>query len=350
MKIIWMLDNINTLNGMVQVVIGLSNHFTEKGHAVKIYSLYSRESTPFFHLNPEVCVDNLGREWNSTSRADKHNILGQIMENSDADILLTCNEWANSSSVLHRKKFKGKIVLTQHLSCDNFTFRRKVLNSILHRFADAVAVLTEYDKAFYERFGIRNITVIPNAVYITPGAGERTNVICSVGRIVPEKGFDMLIEAFAKIAKDFPDWKLRIWGDGEDRKLLLSRIEKLGLSPQIELPGVTDRVAEELAQSSIYVVSSRWEGLSLAMIEAMSAGNAIVSFDLPCAKDSLTPECGLVIPSGNVDAMADALRKMMTDAAFREKCGAGAYAASRKYNIDNIGQMWFNLFDRLLEK
>lgn len=348
MKILWILDNINTLNGMVQVVIGLSNHFAEKGHTAQICSFFSRESRPFFKLNPEVTVNHLGENWNTCSRMDKHRLLGQIMENSDADIMLTCNEWANSSSVLNKRKFKGKLILTQHLSCDNFSARRKMLNGMFHRFADAVAVLTEADKAFYKKCRAHNIYVIPNAIYNEPKEQPRKqNVVCSVGRVETVKGFDMLVSAFSQIAGDFPDWKLRIWGDGSQRKVLLSKIEELGLSRQIELPGVTDRVAEELAQSSVYVMSSRWEGFSLALVEAMAAGNAIVAFDLPCTKDILNSDSAIIVPRDDVDALADALRRMMSDAALREKCGAGAYAASEKYSIESIGQMWFALFDQL---
>lgn len=180
MKIIWMLDDINTMNGMVQVVIGLSNYFTEKGHAVQIYSLFSKKSTPFFRLSPEVSVEHLGRSWSETTRVDRHIILGRVMNNSDADIMLTCNEWANTSSILQKRKFKGKLILTQHLSCDNFSIKRKLMNGILHRFADAVAVLTESDKAFYAGLGVRNVVVIPNAIYMSPQEGGQTE--CSVLR------------------------------------------------------------------------------------------------------------------------------------------------------------------------
>lgn len=171
MKILWILDNINTLNGMVQVVIGLSNYFSDKGNAVRICSFFSKESHPFFKLNPEVTVNHLGENWNTCSRRDKHKLLGQIMENSDADVMLTCNEWANSSSVLNKRKFKGKLILTQHLSCDNFSARRKLVNAILHRFADAVAVLTKADKAFYKKYGACNVHVIPNAIYKSARGG-----------------------------------------------------------------------------------------------------------------------------------------------------------------------------------
>ena len=347
MKVIWILDDINTLNGMVQVVIGLSNHFSEKGHNVRIYSVFSGKTMPFFHLSPAVLVEHLGRTWDKTTRMDRHRLLGTIMEKSDADIMLTCNEWANTSSVLQKRKFRGKLILTQHLSCDNFSIRRKLMNGILHRFADAVAVLTEADKEFYAGFGIHNVTVIPNAIYICPCGGEKLNVLCSVGRVEAVKGFDMLIAAYSQIAKDFPDWKLRIWGDGSQRETLLAKIEELGLSDQIEMPGVTDQVAEELSKSSVFVMSSRWEGFPLALIEAMSSENAIVAFDLPCTKDILSPATGLVVPKNDVDALAGAMRKMLSDELLRVQCGAGARDAARKFNIDNVGHMWLDLFEQL---
>lgn len=347
MKIIWILDNINSLNGMVQVVIGLSNHFSEKGHNVRIYSFFSENCSTFFHINPEISVENLNLEWSKTSRADKHILLGRIMKNSDADIMLTCNEWAHTAAILNRINFKGKLILTQHLSCDKFSRKRKLVNSLLHRFADAVVVLTKFDKAFYEKTGIQNVTVIPNAVYISPQGGDKTNILCSVGRVETVKGFDMLISAFSQIAKDFPDWKLQIWGDGSQRESLLTEVCKLGLSNQIELPGVTNQVAEVLSQSSIFVMSSRWEGSPLALIEAMASGNAIVAFDLPFTKDLLSTDFALIVPNGDVYALAQALRIAMTNKKLREEFGEGARTASEKFSIENIGKMWLKLFSNL---
>lgn len=157
----------------------------------------------------------------------------------------------------------------------------------------------------------------------------------------------MLIAAFAKLARDFPDWKLRILGEGSQRVSLLKQIEELGLSDQIEMPGVTDQVAEELSCSSIFVLSSRWEGLPLALIEAMSCANAIVAFDLPCVKDILSTDSAIIVPSGDVGKLADALHRMMVDETLRKACGATALAESEKFSIENIGKMWINLFEQI---
>ena len=145
MKIAWVIDNINVTNGMVHVVIGLSNYFVQKGHSVEITSFYSSETKPFFRIDPAVKVVNLGKDWRSLSRFGKHALLGKVIHDCSADIFLTCNEWAGSSAVLLRKKLKGKLIITQHLTCDVFTARRRFLNAVLNRFADLHAVLTETD-------------------------------------------------------------------------------------------------------------------------------------------------------------------------------------------------------------
>lgn len=349
MKIIWMLDNINTMNGMVRVVIGLSNYFTEKGNEVEIVSFYSNRTTPFFSLRPDVRVRNLGKDWSKLTRSDKHQLLGDLMQTSDADIMLTCNEWANSSSVLHKRKFAGKLIVTQHMSCDGFTRRRRVLNAVLHRFADKVAVLTEADSAFYKKFGVQNVTVIPNAVYTeTVDISNKQNIICAAGRFDHQKGFDLLIQAFAKVAEKMPDWKLRILGDGSQRANLLNQVNELGLSHQIEMPGMSNAIAEEFARSSIYVLSSRHEGFGLTLVEAMHAGNAIVAFDLPCVRDILTSESAIIVPPENAEALAAALYEMVCNTDFRVSSSLAAHAKAQEYTIENIGDKWLRLFDSLL--
>lgn len=349
MKITWILDNINTVNGMVRVVIGLSNFLTEKGHDVLIVSFYSETATPFFSLHPEVRVQNLGKDWRKLSRFDKHRILGGIMQNSDADIMLTCNEWANSSAILNKRRFSGKLIATQHMSYDSFSGRRRAINIILQRFADKFVVLTEADRTFYEKYGMHNLVVIPNAVYTeTMDLSNKQKVICAVGRVEYAKGFDLLIKAFARIATEFPEWKLRILGDGSQREELIAAIHDLGLTHQIEMPGMSHAVAQELAQSSIYALSSRHEGFGLTLVEAMNAKNAIVAFEIPCTWDVLTTASAIVVPPENIKAFASALHKMISDEKLRESAGIAAYEEAQKYSVACIVEKWINLFDSLL--
>ena len=214
---------------------------------------------------------------------------------------------------------------------------------------DKVVVLTEADRSFYEKRGNKNVMIIPNAVYTEKlDLSNKKNIICAIGRVERAKGFDMLIDAFSRIASDVPDWKLRILGDGTQRAHLLAEIETLGLSHQIKMPGVSHSVAQELAESSIYALSSRYEGLPLTMLEAMSARNAIVAFAIPSAKDVLTSESAIVVPTENVEMFASALRQMISDDKRRERSSTAAYEAAQEYSIENIGGKWLSLFDNLL--
>lgn len=349
MKIAWVIDNINVTNGMVHVVIGLSNIFCEKGYSVEITSFYSKETKPYWQLNPSIQVTNLGMDWRKLSRVGKHNLLGKLMLENDSDILLTCNEWANSSSVLNKEKFRGKIVLTQHMSCDSLSPKRRMLNCLVNRFADRFVVLTKADQRFYEKYGVSNVQVIPNANYneVNPNE-EKEKSILAVGRIEHIKGFDLLIDAFSMVANKHPDWKLRILGEGSQRKKYLVKIERLGLSGQIELQGATPKVADAYASSSVYAFSSRGEGFGLSLVEAMGGGNAIVAFDLPCVGEILGPKSGIVVPCEDTKAFSEALDKMMSDKTFREECGKAALTDAEKFSKNAIGNMWTSLFNELV--
>jgi glycosyltransferase involved in cell wall biosynthesis len=175
-------------------------------------------------------------------------------------------------------------------------------------------VLTEDDRSYYRKFGVKNCIVIPNAIHTqTFDISNKENIVCSIGRIEHVKGFDLLIQAFSLIAKDAPNWKLRILGDGSQRKNLMDKIIELKLSDQIQMPGMCNTVEKELARSSIYVLSSRSEGFGLTLLEAMNAKNAVVAFKLPFAEEILTSESATLVTPGNVDKLAEAIREMIFD-------------------------------------
>jgi glycosyltransferase involved in cell wall biosynthesis len=145
-----------------------------------------------------------------------------------------------------------------------------------------------------------------------------------------------------EIAPEHPEWTLRIFGTGPTRARIRDRADSLGLSHRVELPGRSSDLGAELAKASIFVLSSRREGFPLVLIEAMSKGLAVASFDcLTCPREIITDhENGLLVPPRDTRALAAALRELAGDEPLRRRLGAKAAETAREYSIDVIGPRW----------
>ena len=216
-----------------------------------------------------------------------------------------------------------------------------------------VATLTAGDADEYRTLlgpAAPRIVDVPNAVPPMPASAARTRekLILAAGRLHYVKGFDLLIRAFAEISHRAPEWRLRIYGEGEERAPLLGLIEELELSERIDLLPATDRLPDALASASIFALSSRWEGLPMVLLEAMSKGAAVVAFDCPTGPaEVLTHEVdGVLVAPERVDELGAALLRVIGDADLRASLGAAARrTAGDVYDLRVIGARWSRLLD-----
>lgn len=189
--------------------------------------------------------------------------------------------------------------------------------------------------------------VIPNPVDLPEGWRERRggNVLAAVGRLVPQKGFDLLLEAFAAIAPAFPGWTLVIWGEGEERAALERQRDGLGLRDRVRLPGVTERPGTWVEDADVFVLSSRYEGWGIVLLEAMAAGLPSVAFDCEWGPREMVEDGvdGLLVPPGDAAALARALAVVLGDAGLRERLGAAARASARRFTPERVVSCWDEL-------
>ena len=223
---------------------------------------------------------------------------------------------------------------------------------IVRRF-DSFVVLTEEDKGYWGN--LLNISVIPNAAITSEARRSDCSAhrVIAVGRLDYQKGFDRLIEAWSIVKKDseYSDWRLDIFGQGEWKEMLEEMIRNLGLEDSALINRPTNEIWNEYSSSSLLVMSSHFEGLPMVMIEAMTCGLPAVTFDFKCGPKDIIEDGhnGLIVPEGDVSALAEAMRKLMCDEALRQRMGAEALKIRDKYSEKKVMDSWIRLFEDLVK-
>ena len=222
---------------------------------------------------------------------------------------------------------------------------------------DAFLALTTEDTAGYRRM-LGDRTHVQTMTNGTPAwKGPRSalteKVVVSAGRLEPSKGFDLLIDAWTQVIAEHPDWRLRIYGEGSKQRALERQIERLGLGQSVSLEGFSTDLQAEMAKGSLFVLSSRYEGYGMVLVEAMACGVPVVSTDCPAGpRDIITHGVdGLLVPNEDVDALAGAVVEMIElDEGRRQEMAAAAVAAAEKRSQPAVAAQWDDLIQQLAAK
>ena len=295
--------------------------------------------------------DALGRQYSlATDRA-----LARHLLRTDADVVLGTRPGINVALARLPHRPDLRLVALEHMGLHRTrpqtrTEYRRHFGSL-----DAVVTLTPEDRRRYRKLlgGATTVRSIPNAI---PVAGPRRRasrrrrgpVVAAGGRLVPQKGFDLLLDAWAQVVEHHPDWRLRIYGDGPLEGELTARAASPDLAGHVQLMGFTPQLPRVLHRSSVFVLSSRYEGMPMVLMEAMAAGNAVVSFDCPTGPRQLIrhEDNGLLVAPESVDELADAIRRVLTDEELRRRLGRRARRGAREFDPAVVARQW----DRLLRQ
>ena len=239
---------------------------------------------------------------------------------------------------------------------DSNLFKRLFAHFWMHnlveklRRLDCLVVLTDKDREAWTE--LSNVEAIPNPLPFVPSAVSNLTQkrVVAVARYSYEKGIDLLLQAWAQVEKQHPDWRLEVFGDGDARPYL-SMAEQLHIDiRRCSLNGHTDDVEKVYCQSGIFVLSSRFEGFGMVIIEAMACGLPVVAFDCPWGPRSIINNemDGILVENGNVDGFATALSRLMDDAALRTSLAQAAIKNVSRFQIESIAEKWHQLFKRIV--
>ena len=250
---------------------------------------------------------------------------------------------------LYKIKDGSKKILEYHFSknvklieAGNFLIRwiQKMRISSWERMVqkyDRFVVLTEEDKLSWHQ--LSNVSVIPNFIHLTPESSSFSRKeLLSIGRLSYQKGFDRLIKAFKIVHETYPEWKLIIYGDGEEKDKLLGLIEEYNLVSFVVIHRPVKNVEEIYCNSSCFVLTSRYEGLPMVLLEAMSYGLPIISYDCKCGPKDLINNGlnGFLVPEGNIEELANTIMKLISNRDTMIEMGRNAKVESQQYEREAV--------------
>jgi Glycosyltransferase len=380
MKILYIINEMTTLAGTERILTCKMNYLSEKSeHSVFLLTYEQPNQALSFQLNKKItyCPINAPipqregltlfgwiKAYFTARKVFKHQFY-KLLKDKCPDIVI-CTGYAFpilDIIIDTSRQINAKIIVESHVKGDTVSMRKYIFNHtlaflfsfwdyyILRRIkkADCVVTLTQEDKEFWKPYAKR-IEVIPNILTITPKKVNdyRTKRIIAAGRYVHQKGFDLLLEAWHLIHKNVNDWHLYIYGD-ESRMPYQRIVDKYGMNENTHLMGATKDIAEEFSKSSIFVLSSRFEGFGLVLVEAMSCGLPCISFDCPYGpRDIITDrEDGFLVENGNVEALSKAIEQLIADEKLRQSMGEKAIINVSRYDSSNIMNRWVDLFSNL---
>ena len=379
MKIIYCTHSTCNPGGMERVLLNKVTYLSHlPGWEVAVVTTDQHQRPPFYPFPEKVRMTDLGINYSEDNekgawkkitgylrkRKDHKRKLTALLLKEKPDIVVSL--YPSESSFIPDIKDGSKKVLELHY-CKFFRLqygRRGLLGwidklrtrqdeQIVRRF-DKFVVLTNEDRGYWGN--LPNIEVIPNAaMHVSDAYSDVMNKrVIAVGRLDYQKGFDRLIQAWQLVRHTgkFTDWKLDIFGQGEWREMLQQMIDKAELQNTVCLNRPTKQIGEEYVKSDMLVMSSNYEGFPMVMIEAMACGLPVVSFDYKCGpKDIIqTGINGLLVPNGDIQALADAMMKVMEDEAYRKMLSQNARKVVDTYSEQAVMSQWIRLFTSITAK
>ena len=378
LKIVYCTPALYMAGGVERVLTLKANYFAEHfGYDITIILTEGKDKPLFYPLSDRIKIVNLNVNFEelwtcsfvkkvsvylSKQRIFKKRLTAELMRiRPDITVSLLRRE----INFINDIKDGGKKIGELHVNRANYrNFEEGDANFIKNLFAkfwmcslvshlkqlDKFIVLTEEDKASWTE--LSNVEVIPDplAFDVAEVSPLKAKRVIAVGRYVYQKGFDLLLQAWAKIEKHFPDWELAIYGMG-DRSPYENLARQLGVDMnRCHLNGSTQNIKKEYLESSLFVFSSRFEGFGMVLIEAMACGLPVVSFDCPCGPRDIVShdEDGLLVPSGDIDKLANAMSQLMDSYELRHQMAKNAICNVRRFQIDEIADRWQLLFEDVL--
>ncbi|MTC41879.1 glycosyltransferase family 4 protein [Providencia sp. wls1921] len=348
-RICFFCGNISWAGGTERVSISIANELYKKGHDIVFLSL-SGSSTPSFELNENINCYSLFKNKKNFKLIYPLVILKLriFLKKHMIDTLIDVD------TILSLYSLPSKLFMNiKHISWEHFNLNtdfgmkiRRISRKLSAYFSDYVITLTSTDRTYWlEKLTCKaNIIAIPNPIPFSQKsiiAGKRKNQVLALGRLTYQKGFDRLIYSWSQIENKVDDWELLIVGSGENELVLKQQCHELGLRKVKILPATPD-VHKLYAESSIYAMTSRFEGFPMVLLEASCYGLPIISFDCDTGPSELIENgvTGILVENDDKHKFGIELLNLIHNEELRNNIREKILIESKKYHIENIIKKW----------
>lgn len=361
MKLLYITNGINGSGGLERVLSVKASLLVEDfGYEVSVMVLNEAHQNPFYEFSPKIkfySIDvggNPFRYWKSYK-----NGIRKTVNEINPDIISVCDDGLKAFFIPQFLKTKAKIIYERHVSKlvearTGQSFFKKIttqtkwflMEKLAKKFSKFI-VLTDGNKNEWR--SLKNIEVIPNPLSFYPDKSsdlESKTVIC-VGKISYQKGQDLLVKAWQKVCEKYPDWRLELYGKANEDYLNTENLKQKNIfffPPE-------KNIEQKYLESSVYVMSSRFEGFGMVLIEAMACGVPCVSFDCDYGPGDIIAdnEDGFLAEKENTDDLAEKLMLLIENEAMRKNFGKNAKENVKRFLPENILLKWDDLFKSLVK-
>ena len=395
MKLLFVAANLGA-GGAERVMSLLANQFVKKGYEVEF--VFLKKDIRYYPLPQQITITLANNECESDSLTKKLLWMRRYIKKQKPDVVFAFRISIYLVTLLSLIGIKVPVIASERIDPNYNSIHEKILQRILLPLTDWFVVQTSAIKAYYPKFIQKKTDIIFNPVSEKvfevnderlmvngDGLAVKEKKIISVGRLHSQKNQKMMIEAFARVVDEFPEWKLVIYGEGPERAKLEKLIaslndnentlntkvteelmvnddrlmvnddrlmvndEGLMVNERILLPGRSEKVIEEMNKSEIFAFSSDYEGMSNAVVEAFCVGLPIITTKVSGTEDFIKDgENGFLLDIGDTDGMEKAMRMLMSNEKLRRKMGEKNKMEAEQFKIEHIFQQWEDVVNKVV--
>jgi GalNAc-alpha-(1->4)-GalNAc-alpha-(1->3)-diNAcBac-PP-undecaprenol alpha-1,4-N-acetyl-D-galactosaminyltransferase len=349
--------------GAERVMATLANAWAARGRRVTLLTFDDGSAPPFYPLDSRVDHRplNLSRAAGSAAVGLSNNVrrvraLRRALGESRPDAVISFMTTANVNALLAASGLNAPVVISERVNPDQAATGAgwKFARRVAYRRAAAIVAQTEREAERWRGALKGKVHVIPNPVAAGSNGGtarpprERKEVVAA-GRLEAQKGFDLLLRAFAALKGEHRDWRLTVWGEGSERGALESLSRSLQINDRVSFPGRTPRLADEFSRADLFVLPSRYEGFPNVLAEAMACGLPVIAADCDYGPREIVRHGadGLLVPCEDAAALTAAMSRLMADGEERGRLTARAVEAADRFSLEKILLLWERLLDGL---
>ena len=362
MKIAFLLGSLNVNGGIGRVVSIVSNSLVNRNIEILLITMDEWEAeTSLYKTDPSIEVIGLGQKltMKKLMLSGGIKLLRQILIEHSVDCCVSCGALFFPIGLVASRQAHVKHICWEHSNANNKADHRFQImcRRIGTTFSDATVVLTKQDYKLYQsKFHSKKLQQIYNPVdqnIIYHDLHDTDNKkILSVGRLTYQKNYPALIEVAKKVLAEKSEWEWHIYGEGDDRPEVEELIRSSGYSDRIILKGQVNDLYNRYAEYSFYVLTSRYEGLGMCLLEALSSGLPVLSFDVECGPREIIEDGinGYLIKAFDVDSMASHIIKLCSDKNEYNALLVHIKEKHLQFNLDSIAEKWINLFTEIVKE